>query len=140
MEKYKGQVLLIVNTATNCGLTKTNIKELNELYDKYKDRNVVVLGFPSNDFKQELDCETDIKEFVKKNKIEFDYFSKIKVNGNDAHPLYKFLQAKQPGTFGNFIKWNYSKFLVDKNGIPVKRYAPTTSPASIEKDIEQLLN
>ena len=121
-------MLLVVNTATNCGLTKSNIKELNELYDKYKERGVKVLGFPSNDFKQELDCDTDIKEFVKKSNIEFDYFGKIKVNGDEADPLFKFLKEKQPGTFGNFIKWNYSKFLVDKNGVPVKRYSPTTSP------------
>jgi glutathione peroxidase len=122
-------VLLVVNTAANCGLAKSNIKELNDLHDKYKDRNVSILGFPSNDFKQELDCEQDIKEYVKRNKIEFDYFAKIHVNGNEADPLYKYMKSKVSGMFGSFIKWNFSKFLVNQEGVPVKRYAPTTSPS-----------
>lgn len=125
----RGQVLLVVNTAANCGLTKGNIKELNVLHDKYKERNFHILGFPSNDFKQELDCEQDIKEFVKRNNIEFDYFGKIHVNGDEADPLYKYLKSQQSGILGSFIKWNFSKFLVNKEGIPVKRYAPTTSPS-----------
>ena len=136
LDKYKGQVLLVVNTAANCGLTKNNIKELKELYAKYQEQGVKVLGFPSNDFKQELDCEADIKMFVEKNGIEFDYFGKIHVNGKEADPLYKFLKAKQGGFLTDAIKWNYTKFLVDKNGIPVKRYSPTTSPSEISKDID----
>ena len=122
-------MLIIVNTATNCGLTKNNINELNALYEKFKDRPFQVLGFPSNSFNQELSCETDIKEFVNKNKIEWDYFGKVSVNGDNTEPLFQYLKATTAGFFGKFIKWNFTKFLVNKEGVAVKRYAPTDSPA-----------
>lgn len=121
-------MLVIVNTATNCGLTKNNIKELNALYDKFKDKQFQILGFPSNSFNQELSCDTDIKEFVSKNKIEWDYFGKVAVNGDNTDPLFKYLKAATSGFFGKFIKWNYTKFLVNKQGVAVRRYAPTDSP------------
>jgi len=139
MEKYRGKVLIIVNTATNCGLTKNNIKELNELYEKFKERQFQILGFPSNSFNQELSCETDIKEFVKKNNIEWDYFSKVAVNGDNTEPLFRYLKAATAGFFGKFIKWNYTKFLVNKEGVVTKRYAPTDAPSKIIPDIEKLL-
>ncbi len=88
---------------------------------------------------QEPKSEAEIKEFVKKYNVQFDMFSKINVNGDDAHPLYKFLKKKVGGTLGDFIKWNFSKFLVDKNGIPVERYAPNFKPMDIEKYIVELL-
>lgn len=121
--------MVIVNTATNCGLTKSNIKELNVLYDKFKDKSFKILGFPSDSFNQELKCETDIKEFVSKNKIEWDYFGKVAVNGDNTEPLFKYLKQATAGFFGKFIKWNYTKFLVNKEGVCVRRYAPTDSPA-----------
>ncbi len=89
---------------------------------------------------QEPKPEAEIKEFVKQYNVQFDMFSKINVNGDGAHPLYKFLKSKVDGTFGNFIKWNFSKFLINREGVPVKRYSPTTEPKSIEKDILELLN
>ena len=125
----RGKVLIIVNTATNCGLTKNNINELNALYEKFKDRPFQILGFPSNSFKQELSCETDIKEFVAKNKIEWDYFGKVAVNGDKTEPLFQYLKEATAGFFGKFIKWNYTKFLINKEGVAVRRYAPTDSPA-----------
>lgn len=114
---------------------------MQELFRKYEPQGLSVLGFPSNQFAgQEPGQENEIKEFVKKFDVGFDMFSKIKVNGDDAHPIYKFLKDKQSGTFGDFIKWNFSKFLVDRKGLPVKRYAPTVTPKEIEDDIVKLLN
>lgn len=121
--------MIIVNTATNCGLTKNNIKELNEIYEKFKDKSFQILGFPSNSFNQELACETDIKEFVKKNNIEWDYFGKISVNGDNTEPLFRYLKTATSGFFGKFIKWNFTKFLINKEGVAIKRYAPTEAPS-----------
>jgi len=98
------------------------------------------LAFPCNQFNnQEKGTEAEIKEFMKNKGVQFDAFSKINVNGNDAHPLYKYLKKKQGGFISSAIKWNFSKFLVDKNGQPVKRYSPTTDPLDMEKDIIELL-
>ena len=131
------------------------------MYAKYKDKGLRILAFPCNQFGsqvssknsfiiylyflhsslfQEPKSEPEIKEFVKQYNVEFDMFSKINVNGDEAHPLFKFLKKKCGGTFGSFIKWNFTKFLVDKNGNPVKRYAPNFKPLDIEKDIINLLN
>ena len=126
---FRGKVLVIVNTATNCGLTKNNIKELNSLFDKFKSKEFQILGFPSNSFNQELECDTDIKEFVEKNKIEWDYFGKVSVNGDNTAPLFRYLKSATASWFGKFIKWNYTKFLINKEGVAIKRYAPTESPA-----------
>lgn len=141
LSKYKGHVLIIVNVATYCGLTKANYKQLNELYDKYKDQGLKILGFPCNQFNnQEPGCSVDIIEFLKKNNVEWDVFSKIEVNGDGADPLYKWLKTKQKGILGfDGIKWNFSKFLINREGVPVNRYAPTTEPKDIEKDIKPLL-
>lgn len=142
LKKYEGHPVLIVNVATYCGLTKANYKQLNEMYDKFKDRGLKILGFPCNQFNnQEPGCSVDIKEFLVKNKVEWDVFAKIDVNGDSADPLYKWLKSKQGGFMGmDGIKWNFSKFLIGKDGIPVNRYAPTTEPHSIEKDIEALID
>ncbi|XP_053213403.1 glutathione peroxidase-like [Panonychus citri] len=141
LEQYRGKVCLVVNVASNCGLTKSNYRQLNELYAKLKDTNkFAILAFPCNQFAgQEPACETDLKEFKLKQKIEFDFFAKINVNGKEAAPLYNYLKSKQGGILGNFIKWNFTKFLCNKQGIPVKRYSPTTEPLQIEKDITNLL-
>ena len=129
-----------MNVASDCGFARTNYAQLNELYSKYKDQGLKVLAFPCNQFmNQESGCEVDIKEFLKKNNVEFDVFNKIKVNGNDADPLFKYLKNEQGGLFFNAIKWNFTKFLCDADGKPIARYAPTVEPNKIEKDLKPLL-
>lgn len=139
---YRGRVVLIVNVACNCGFTNSNYPQMQDLHRKYEKDGLSVLAFPSNQFGgQEPKPESEIKEFVKeKFDVEFCMFSKINVNGDNAHPLYKFLKSKLGGTLGDFIKWNFSKFLIDRNGVPFKRYAPTVAPKEIEDDIVKLLN
>uniref|UniRef100_A0A914DQI2 Glutathione peroxidase n=1 Tax=Acrobeloides nanus TaxID=290746 RepID=A0A914DQI2_9BILA len=141
LEKYMGNVVLIVNVASECGLTNSNYTQLKEVLDKYHDKGLQIAAFPCNQFGgEEPACELDIKKFVnEKYKFEPDLYAKIKVNGDDAHPLYKFLKKEKGGTLFDGIKWNFTKFLVDKEGHVVKRYAPTTAPHEIEKDIEKLL-
>ncbi|XP_015784826.1 probable phospholipid hydroperoxide glutathione peroxidase [Tetranychus urticae] len=142
LEKYRGMVCLVVNVASNCGLTKSNYRQLNELYDKFKDTGkFAILAFPCNQFLgQEPACETDLKEFKLKQRIEFDFFAKVNVNGKLACPLYNFLKSKQGGILGDFIKWNFTKFLCNKEGIPVSRYGPRTEPLEIGKDIMAILD
>lgn len=141
LEKYRGHVCLIVNIASKCGLTDKNYVQLQEMHDKYSSRGLRILAFPCNQFAgQEPGSNAEICEFVKKFKVTFNMFSKIEVNGNNAHPLWKYLKEKQHGTLGNFIKWNFTKFLVDKNGEPVKRYAPTVEPTAIEPDLLKYLD
>lgn len=138
---YKGKVLLIVNVASKCGLTTSNYKELNEVYAKYKDQGLEILAFPCNQFgEEEPGDNAQIAEAVcTRFKAEFPIFEKIEVNGSNAAPIYKFLKSSKGGTFGDSIKWNFTKFLVDKDGNVVERYAPTTSPLSFEKDVKKLL-
>lgn len=132
---------MIVNVASKCGFTKTNYKELNELYAKYKDKGLAILGFPCNQFgHQEPGCDVDIKEFMSKNNVEWDMFAKVDVNGDDAIPLYHWLKSKAGGTLIDAIKWNFTKFLINKEGVPVSRYAPNKNPLDFEKDIEAELN
>ncbi|MGA7463599.1 MAG: glutathione peroxidase [Candidatus Korobacteraceae bacterium] len=140
LSAYKGKVLLIVNTASKCGNTP-QYAGLQELYDKYKDRGLEILGFPCNQFgHQEPGSDEDIKEFCEMNYgVEFPLFSKIEVNGDNAHPLYKFLKSEKTGLLGDSIKWNFTKFLVDKQGNVVDRYAPMTPPKTIASDIEKQL-
>ncbi|KAI5655499.1 hypothetical protein M9H77_32686 [Catharanthus roseus] len=138
---YKGKVLIIVNVASQCGLTNSNYTEFTKLYEKYKDQGLEILAFPCNQFgSQEPGNNEEIQQFVcTRFKAEFPIFDKVDVNGANAAPIYKFLKASKGGLFGDGIKWNFSKFLVDKEGRVVDRYAPTTSPLSIEKDIKKLL-
>lgn len=141
MSKYKGKVLLIVNVASKCGFT-SQYEGLEKLFEKYKNEDFMVLGFPSNQFaNQEPESDDKIKEFCSLTyDVKFDMFSKIDVNGEKASPLYTFLKSSQKGILGTEdIKWNFTKFLVDKNGNVVDRFAPTTTPESIEKDILKLL-
>ncbi|RZC63532.1 hypothetical protein C5167_025286 [Papaver somniferum] len=141
LKDYAGKVLLIVNVASKCGLTESNYKELNELYEKYKTQGFEILAFPCNQFAgQEPGTHDEIKEVAcSKFKAEFPVFAKIDVNGKDAAPLYQYLKSQKGGLFGNAIKWNFTKFLVNKEGKVVDRYAPTTGPLRIEKDIQGLL-
>ncbi|MBQ9448556.1 MAG: glutathione peroxidase [Acholeplasmatales bacterium] len=140
LNDYKGKVLLIVNTATGCGFTP-QYKGLEELYQKYKDQDFEILDFPCNQFlNQAPGSDSEIHEFCSlRYKVTFKQFSKIKVNGKDALPLYKYLKSQKRGFLGKRIKWNFTKFLVDKDGNIVKRYAPTTKPEKIEKKIAELL-
>jgi glutathione peroxidase len=140
LSDYEGKVLLIVNTASKCGFTP-QYKELQELYDNYRERGFEVLGFPCNQFmKQEPGSEEEIAAFCQVNYgVTFPMFSKVDVNGPNAHPLFRYLTKSAPGILGGAVKWNFTKFLVNKRGEVVKRYAPTTSPGSIAGDIERLL-
>ncbi|CAB1274738.1 glutathione peroxidase [Candidatus Nitrosacidococcus tergens] len=141
LEEYQGKVLLIVNTASKCGFTP-QYKGLEALYQQYKNQGLEILGFPCNQFgHQEPGNETEIQAFCSSTyDVSFPLFSKIEVNGNHAHPLYQYLKDEQSGILGSKkIKWNFTKFLVDRAGKVVKRYAPTNTPESIKKDIEQLL-
>ena len=141
MSKYEGKVMLIVNVASECGFTP-QYEGLQKLYAKYKEQGFMVLGFPSNQFRdQEPSSNEKIKFFCQETyDVHFDMFSKINVNGGDADPLYKFLKKKQGGFMWiDSIKWNFTKFLVDKDGNVVDRFAPSTSPKSIQKNIEKLL-
>ncbi|KAJ0104567.1 hypothetical protein Patl1_17763 [Pistacia atlantica] len=176
LSTYKGKVLLIVNVASQCGLTNSNYTELSQLYQKYKDQGLEILAFPCNQFgAQEPGNNEQILEFActrfkaeypifdkagyqRKRKGHFNVFcffgsevetyvyrirfspmKQVDVNGDNAAPIYKFLKSNKGGLFGDSIKWNFSKFLVDKEGKVVERYAPTTSPLSIEKDVKKLL-
>lgn len=141
MNEYEGKVLLIVNVASKCGFTK-QYTGLQEIYDKYKDKGFVVLGFPCNQFgAQEPGTEEQIKEFCETTfGVTFPMFSKVDVNGDNTHPLYKYLKSNVKGTLGTEdIKWNFTKFLVDRNGNVVERYGSTTTPAAIADEIEKLL-
>lgn len=140
LEKFKGKVMLIVNTASNCGFTK-QYDGLQKLYEKYKDQGFVVLGFPCNQFgKQEPGDEKGIANFCTDTfNVTFPMMSKIEVNGENAHPLYKFLKKEKGGVLGDEIKWNFTKFLVDKEGNLVDRFAPQKTPEEIEDDIKELL-
>jgi Glutathione peroxidase len=136
LSDFAGKLLLIVNTASACGFTP-QYAGLQELQDKYPD-DLVVLGFPCNQFgAQEPGSNEEIASFCDLNfKVGFPLFSKIEVNGDGAHPLYKYLTHEVPGILGTeAIKWNFTKFLVGRDGVPIARYAPTTAPAAIEPDI-----
>ncbi len=141
LSNYRGKVLLIVNTASQCGFTP-QYQGLQALYDKYSGQGFAVLGFPCNQFgQQEPGSATDIQSFCETRfGVSFPLFQKVDVNGGNAHPLYQYLTKAAPGLLGlESIKWNFTKFLVDKNGQVVKRYAPTTQPSDIEKDLQAML-
>ena len=140
LSEFKGKYLLIINTATGCGFTP-QYSGLQKLYEKYMDRGLEILDFPCNQFAGQAPGTSDeIQSFcISRFGTTFRLFSKIDVNGKDADPLYTFLKKEKGGLFGNNIKWNFTKFLVDPTGKVVKRYAPTVTPESIDKDIERLL-
>ena len=140
-EAYRGQVLLIVNTASQCGFTP-QYAGLEALYENLHEDGLTILGFPCNQFgAQEPGSEAEIGEFCRANYgVSFPMFAKIEVNGDRAHPLYKYLKDARPGLLGTeAIKWNFTKFLIGKNGEPVARYAPNTKPEDLEAPIRKLL-
>ncbi|XP_020090839.1 probable phospholipid hydroperoxide glutathione peroxidase [Ananas comosus] len=141
LSKFKGKALLIVNVASKCGLTSSNYTELSHLYEKYKSQGFEILAFPCNQFGgQEPGSNSEIKQFAcTRFKAEFPIFDKVDVNGPNTAPIYQFLKSSAGGFLGDLIKWNFEKFLVDKNGKVVERYPPTTSPFQIERDIQKLL-
>jgi glutathione peroxidase len=140
MDTFKGKVVLVVNTASKCGFTP-QYEGLETLYKKYNDQGLVILGFPCNQFgNQEPGTEKEIAEGCLLNYgVSFPMFSKIEVNGSNADPIYIFLKDKLPGFLGKRIKWNFTKFLIDRNGLPLKRFSPSTKPEKLVNDIEKLL-
>jgi glutathione peroxidase len=139
MGSYEGKTVLVVNTASKCGLTP-QYEGLQKMYEKYKDKGLVILGFPCNQFgNQEPGDEKSIVEGCLVNYgVSFPMFSKIDVNGENAHPIFKYLKSKLRGMLGKTIKWNFTKFLIDAAGNPVKRFSPTTKPEKIEKYLDKI--
>ena len=140
LQDFAGKVLLIVNTASKCGLTP-QFAGLQKLYEQYKDKGFEILGFPCDQFNnQEFDSIEETTRFCQLNYgVTFPMFAKVKVNGDQADPLFVFLKSQKKGVLSSNIKWNFTKFLADRQGNVVKRYAPATVPAKIASDIEKLL-
>lgn len=140
MSSLRNKTVLIVNTATKCGLAP-QFDELEELHQQYKDKGLVILGFPSNQFlNQEPETNETMEETCRINHgVTFQLTEKIDVNGENTHPIFSYLKDELPGSLGKKIKWNFTKFLVTPEGKPYKRYAPTTKPVKIEKDILNLI-
>ncbi|MDT8860917.1 glutathione peroxidase [Alkalihalobacillus sp. MEB130] len=141
LDAYKGHVMLIVNTATKCGLAP-QFNGLEKLHQEYHSRGLVVLGFPCNQFmNQEPVTDQEMEEVCQLNfGVTFPLFAKINVNGSQSHPLYQYLKKEKKGVLSGEIKWNFTKFLVDQNGNVVERYGPTVAPEKIEEDISALLS
>lgn len=141
LEQHRGQVVLVVNVASKCGFTP-QYKDLQSLYEMFKDQGLVILGFPCNQFgSQEPGDNQDIQQFCGLTyNVTFPVLNKVEVNGNNTHPIYKFLKSEAPGVLGTeVIKWNFTKFLVGKDGAVKKRYSPQTSPIAIADDIKHEL-
>ncbi len=141
LEQYRGKVLLIINTASKCGLTP-QFEGLEALYNQYKDKGLAIIGFPCNQFGQQDPGNNDeIQEFCQMNYgVSFPMYAKIDVNGSDTHPLYQYLKDEAPGLMGSKkIKWNFTKFLVNKEGDVIKRFAPATKPEKLANAIEKAL-
>lgn len=140
LESLRGSVILVVNTASKCGFTP-QYAGLEELHRKYAGRGLVVLGFPCDQFAhQEPGDAAEITSFCRRNfGVSFQLMAKVKVNGPGAHPLFAFLRGKTPGPFGNRIKWNFTKFLVSRDGLGIKRFSPSFEPSRMEADIENAL-
>ena len=140
LKEYEGKPLIVVNTASKCGLTP-QFKGLQELYEKYSDQGLEIIGFPCDQFNnQEYENIEETTQFCQINYgVTFPITTKIDVNGENAHPLFTFLKKQKKGILSDNIKWNFTKFLIDREGQVVERYAPTTVPSKIEEDIKKLL-
>jgi glutathione peroxidase len=141
MSVYAGKIVLVVNTATQCGLTP-QFMGLEKLYEDYRDKGLIILGFPCNQFGSQEPLANDVMEStcLVNYGVSFPLFEKIEVNGPHAHPVFAYLKSKLGGWFGRRIKWNFTKFLLDRDGKPVKRFAPVTKPADIEGHIRALID
>ena len=139
-KNFEGKVVLIVNTASNCGLTY-HYKGLEKLYQEYKDEGLEIIGFPCNQFgKQEPGTAEEIESFCDLNYgVTFQLSEKVEVNGENAHPLFKYLKSELKGKLNNSVKWNFTKFLVDRNGSPYKRFSSTVEPEEIKPFIDELI-
>jgi glutathione peroxidase len=136
---YDGRVVLVVNTASQCGYA-SQLPGLQRLHERYADRGFAVLGFPSDQFKQEPLADEEVGAVCQRTHgVSFPIFAKVKVNGRETHPLYQWLRSQKKGVLGARINWNFTKFLVDREGAVVGRYGPSTDPAQITGDIEKLL-
>lgn len=139
MADFRGKVVMVVNTATRCGLAP-QFRELEQLHQQYGEQGLVVLGFPSNQFRQEPETNETVEESCAINfGVTFQLTEQVRVNGKDTHPVFRFLKDHLPGKLGKRITWNFTKFLVTKEGKPFKRYAPNTKPSEMEADIQSLL-
>ncbi|MFS0880895.1 glutathione peroxidase [Metabacillus niabensis] len=140
LQEYEGKPLIIVNTASKCGFTP-QFNGLQQLYEKYHAQGLEILGFPCDQFNhQEFDNIEETMQFCQVNYgVTFPMFAKVDVNGDNADPLFQFLKQQKKGVLTKNIKWNFTKFLIDRNGQVVERYAPTTEPAQLEKDLEKVL-
>jgi len=139
MEDYKGKVVLVVNTASDCDFA-SQLSELEQVYEEYKERGLVILGFPCNQFgKKEDRSNEEIAEVYKNRGITFPLFEATDVNGKAANPLYKYLKSKDPEYFAGEIKWNFTKYLLDKQGKVIKKFAPTVAPSKMTAEIEKYL-
>lgn len=140
MSEYAGKTIVVVNTASKCGLTP-QYEGLEALYQQYKDQGLVILGFPCNQFgNQEAGSADEIQEFCQLNYgVSFPMFEKIEVNGKNAHPIFEYLKSELKGFPTSSVKWNFTKFVIDKNGVPVKRFAPTAKPQKMEAYIQKIL-
>ncbi|KAK9870359.1 hypothetical protein WA026_006444 [Henosepilachna vigintioctopunctata] len=139
LRKYEGHICIIVNVASQCGMARKNFEELNELHQEYAEtKGLKILAFPCNQF---MDTEPgdscSMKQYIKLKNLKFDIFEKIDVNGSRGSPLWKYLKRKKRGSFGSFIKWNFTKFIVDADGQPVERFGPCTSPKEMVKSLEK---
>ncbi|KAI3439444.1 Glutathione peroxidase [Psidium guajava] len=141
LSAYEGKVLLVVNVASKCGFTEQNYTQLTELHKRYQDKGFEILAFPCNQFLgQEPATSQEVEEFACNTyKVEFPIFQKVCVNGQETAPLYKYLKARKTGFLGSRIKWNFTKFLVDKEGRVINRYGTTTPPLAIEEHIQKAL-
>ncbi|WP_372757569.1 glutathione peroxidase [Lactococcus lactis] len=140
MSDFKGKVVIVVNTASKCGFTP-QFEGLEKLYENYKDQGLEILGFPCNQFaNKDAGENSEINEFCQLNYgVTFPMFQKIKVNGKEAHPLYQFLKKEAKGALSGTIKWNFTKFLIDREGNVIERFAPKTEPKEMEEEIQKLL-
>lgn len=139
LEKYKDHVCIVVNVASQCGYAENHYRELGELFDEFSEtKGLRILAFPCNQFAgQEPGDSAQICSYISTKNVKFDVFEKVNVNGSDAHPLYKYLKNKQGGTLGNFIKWNFTKFIIDKEGQPVERHGPSKNPKDLVASLEK---
>lgn len=140
MSEFRGKPVLVINTATQCGLTR-QFEGLEKLHQDFKNKGLIVIGFPCNQFRSQEPLTNENMETVcqQEHRVTFQLTAKVDVNGKDTHPIFAYLKNELKGVLGKRIKWNFTKFLINKEGTPIKRYSPTTKPENITSDIEKVL-